>query len=55
MFFKAEMRIKSNTSSLRVVEEGRRVPATFMEVGGDIVFRRTGVPMNMISDFCGFN
>ena len=31
------------------------MPATFMEVGGDIVFRRIGVPMNMISDFCGFN
>ena len=33
MFFKAEVRIKSNNRSLRVVEEGRRVPATFMEVG----------------------
>ena len=28
------------------------MPATFMEVGGDRVFRRTGVPMNIISDFC---
>ena len=44
------MRIKSNTKELTVVEEGRRIPATFVEVGGDRVLRCAGVPMNMISD-----
>ena len=28
---------------------------TFMEDGGDGIFRRAGVLMNMISDFCGFS
>ena len=54
MFFKAEMRIKSNTEEFK--SSRRKEGACNVYSGwGDIVFRRTGVPMNMISDFCGFN
>ena len=31
------------------------MPTTFMEDGGDRFLRRPGVPMNTISDFCGFS
>ena len=39
--------------SFRVVEEGRIVPATFIEEGGDRFLRYMGVPINMNLDFCG--
>ena len=43
--------------SFRVVEEVRtaKKPAMFIEDGGDRFLRCVGVPINMISDFCGLS
>ena len=42
--------------SFRVVEEeGRVVPAMFIEDGGERFLRCVDVPINMTSDFCGLS
>ena len=47
---------KVTPRSFRVVEEeGRVVPAMFIEDGGDRFLRCVGVPINMTSDFCGLS
>ena len=38
--------------SFKVVEEGRIVPAMFIEDGGDRFLRCVDVPINMFMDFC---
>ena len=47
---------KVTPRSFRVVdEEGRVVPAMFIEDEGDRFLRCVGVPINMTSDFCGLS
>ena len=55
MFFEAEVKIKSNTEEL--MNSRRREEGACDVCGGcgDRIFRRTDVPMNMISDFDGFS
>ena len=57
MFFKAEVRIKSNTKEFKSSRRRKEGVCNFYGRWGDRVFRRadTQVQMNMNSDFCGFS
>ena len=55
MFFKAEVRIKSNTEKFKSSRRRKECVCNVYGGWGDRVFRREDVTMNMISDFYGFS
>ena len=55
VLFKAEVGVKGNVGSFRVVEERKILPAMFFEDRGVRFLRFVGEPIKLLSDSCGLS